>query len=106
MHEKCFFCEHDRGPLAERSEKCDMCCNCNEFQLKTRLTPTALYEYEKLIHEQEWINDKTIEFDRDTAVMVLKALVKHMHPSTDLFGNKTLVIDRNRFEAVRKKFLG
>lgn len=45
------------------------------------------------------------EYDRDTALEVLKALSKHMYPSYDLYGNKTLVIDRDKFETVRKQFL-
>lgn len=50
--------------------------------------------------------EKEVEFDRDTALEVLKTLSRYMYPSHDLFGNKTLVINRDKFEAVRKKFLG
>ena len=45
------------------------------------------------------------EFDRYTALEVLKDLSKDMYPSYDLFGKKTLVIDRDKFEAVRAKYL-
>ena len=43
--------------------------------------------------------------DRDTALSVLKDLSRYMYPSYDLFGNKTLVIDRDKFEAIRAKYL-
>ena len=51
------------------------------------------------------LNDSTAEFDRYTALEVLKALSSHMYPSYDLFGTKTLVINRDKFELIRKKFL-
>lgn len=44
-------------------------------------------------------------FDRDTALEVLKDLSKHMYPSYDLYGKPTLEIDRYRFEEVRAKYL-
>lgn len=105
MKEKCHFCEYDYGPLVGTSEVCRACHDCDKFQLKKRMTPMAAYKYEKLKKEEEWINDQSIVFDRDTALIVLNALSERMYPSTDIFGNKTLVIDRYRFEAVRKKFL-
>lgn len=43
--------------------------------------------------------------ERDIALLILKDLSKDMRPSTDLFGNGTLVIDRDKFEAIRKKYL-
>ena len=58
-----------------------------------------------VLKEEEWINDQSVEFDRDTALAVLKAISKHMYPSLDIFGNKTLVISRHNFEVVRRKFL-
>lgn len=45
-------------------------------------------------------------FDRDTALAILQDLARTMYPSHDLFGNKTLVIDRDKFETIRKKYLG
>lgn len=45
------------------------------------------------------------EFDRDTALTILKELSRDMYPSYDLFGKKTLVINRDKFEAIRKKYL-
>lgn len=44
-------------------------------------------------------------FDRDTALAVLKEFSRDMYPSNDIFGHKTLVISRGKFEAIRKKFL-
>jgi hypothetical protein len=44
-------------------------------------------------------------FDRQTALRVLQDLSKHMYPNYDIFGNKTLVIRREYFEDVRKKYL-
>lgn len=104
--QKCHFCEYDYGPLMDQSKECSACKDCSNFQLKKRLSPGARAEYEKLKAEEEWINDRSTEFDRNTALEILKALSKRMYPSHDLFGNKTLVINRNKFEAVRKKFLG
>lgn len=45
------------------------------------------------------------EFDRPTALNILRDLSKNMYPNYDIFGKKTLVINRDRFEAVRKKYL-
>ena len=51
--------------------------------------------------------EKQIEerLDRKTALNVLQDLSKQMYPSLDLFGHPTLVIDRPKFEEVRKKYL-
>jgi len=43
--------------------------------------------------------------DRSVALAVLKEFSRDMYPSYDLFGNKTLVINRDKFEAIRKKYL-
>lgn len=43
--------------------------------------------------------------DRKTALMILQDLSKRMYSSLDLFGYPTLVIDRPKFEEVRKKYL-
>lgn len=48
---------------------------------------------------------KDFGFDRATALMVLKELSRDMYPDYDIFGKGTLVIDRDKFEAIRKKFL-
>lgn len=45
------------------------------------------------------------EFDRDTALSILKEFSRDMYPSYDLYGNKTLVINRDKFEAIRTKYL-
>ena len=46
-----------------------------------------------------------MKFDRKTALMVLQVISNKMYPNLDIFGNKTLVINRYDFEAIRKKFL-
>lgn len=43
--------------------------------------------------------------DRATALSVLKDISRCMYPSYNLFGEKTLVINRDQFEAIRKKYL-
>ena len=43
--------------------------------------------------------------DRTTALRVLQDLSKRMYSNLDLFGHPTLVIDRPKFEEVRKKYL-
>ena len=48
---------------------------------------------------------KNIDFDRQTALRVLQDLSSCMYPSFDLFGIKTLVINRADFEKVRAKYL-
>lgn len=45
------------------------------------------------------------KYDRRTALRVLQDLSNKMYPNFDLFGNPTLVIDRDEFEEVRKKWL-
>ena len=45
------------------------------------------------------------DLDRQTALRVLKDLSSKMYPNYDLFGRKTLVIKREDFEAIRKKYL-
>lgn len=46
-----------------------------------------------------------MNIDRDTALAILKEFSRDMYPSYDLFGKKTLVIDRDKFEAIRSKYL-
>lgn len=48
--------------------------------------------------------DKNI-MDRHTALCVLKDISKDMRAVNDIFGNPVLIIDRDKFEAVRKKYL-
>lgn len=105
MSKKCHFCEHERGPRFDKSEECLVCHNHDKFRVKKRMTQSEIHEYERFKIEEEWINDRSVDYDRETALAVLTALSNRMYPSNDIFGNKTLVIDRHRFEAVRKKFL-
>lgn len=54
---------------------------------------------------KEYISGVLDDYGRRVALEVLKDLSKHMYPSYDLFGKKTLVIDRDKFETVRAKYL-
>lgn len=45
-------------------------------------------------------------YDRRTALAVLNDITIHMRPSIHIFGNETLEIDRYRFDAIKRKFLG
>lgn len=103
--EKCHFCEYDRDPRKGKPDVCVQCDHFSNFKAKTRMTDFEAHKYAKLVEEEGWINDNSVEFDRDTALAVLKAISKHMYASHDIFGHPTLVINRHRFEAVRKKFL-
>lgn len=105
MGEKCQFCKHECGPLKRPSSKCATCVDCNDFEVKERIHPFESYKYEKFKETEEWVKDQSVEFDRKTALMVLNAISSRMRPSHDIFGNKTLEIDRYAFEAVRRKFL-
>lgn len=102
---KCEFCNYDYGPMIGESGFCVTCENYNNFKLKPVMQPAQAYEYKKFKRDEEWINDDSVKYDRKTALAVLNALSKRMYPSYDLYGNKTLVIDRDKFEVVRKKFL-
>ena len=104
MSKKCFFCEHERPPR-EQPDICKACKNHNKFLIKRRMSECMRYEWEKFRKDEEWVNDPNVEFDRDTALMVLKDLSNCMYPGLDIFGNKTLVIRRERFELVRRKYL-
>ena len=107
MNYKCNFCKFDHGPLQECSDECDMCVDCDRFELNPRLTPRALTEYEKIKSDEEWANDHSVEFDKDTAKMILDDLAKRLHGiRTDKFGNKTLSICLHSYESLRKKYLG
>lgn len=53
----------------------------------------------------EFIRDILNDLERKTALDVLKDILKYARPNTDLFGNKTLVIDRDKFEMIRSKYL-
>ena len=102
---KCDFCEYDRGPNMDKPKKCKECRDFNNFIVKNRLTQRESYLYEKFKKDEEWANNKDLNFDRDTALMVLRDLSTRMHASRNLFGEDTLVINRYEFELVRKKYL-
>lgn len=103
--EKCDFCEYDRGPLVGRHDVCATCHHFDRFQLKKRMPQSQADHYFRFEKLEELANDRPAEFDRDTALMVLQDLVKYLHPSQNCFGDKTLVIRRDAFEAVRRKYL-
>lgn len=103
--ERCQFCEYDRSPSKGIPDVCVQCNHFCNFKVKDRMTIMEMFKYDQLIKEEEWLNDNSVEFDRDTALAVLKAISKHMYASHDILDNPTLVINRHRFEAIRKKFL-
>lgn len=44
---KCEFCEFDRSSRMPKLTECEECRNFNNFQLKKRMHPRQLYEWEK-----------------------------------------------------------
>jgi hypothetical protein len=50
-------------------------------------------------------NAPAADLDRRTALSVLQDLSSCMYPNYDLYGNKTLVINRDKFEKIRAKYL-
>ena len=102
---KCYFCEHERGLLDSRINPCLFCHNFDNFQLKNRMSPRQAWEYSQLERDEEWVNDRSVEFDRDTASMVLKDLLTRMSSSTDNFGRGTMTISSYAFELVMRKYL-
>ena len=102
---KCHFCTHDHGPLMSKPEECSTCRDFNNFQVKKRMSQRQMYEYERLRKEEEWANDHSVNFDRDTAAMLLKDILRRMYRSSDKFGNKTMAIRCEEFEFVLKKYL-
>lgn len=55
--------------------------------------------------DPNYIPRATEKFDRRTALRVLQDLSSCMYPSFDLYGRKTLVINRVDFEKIRAKYL-
>ena len=105
MSGKCFFCEYDYGPVVGPSPKCCACFSHKLFEPKKHMSGHMAVMYEKFKSLEEGVDGGVENYDRATALAVLKALSKHLYPSHDLFGNATLVIDRYKFELVRKRFL-
>ena len=103
--EKCNFCEYDRGPLVGRHDLCATCHHFDNFKLKKRMPKSQANDYARIKKLEELADNKPANFDRDTALMVLQDFIPYMHPSTDIFGRKTLVISRAAFEAIRHKYL-
>ena len=103
--EKCHFCKHDSAPHKRRSDVCIQCKSCNNFEIKIRMTDREKYEYTKLLEEEAWVNDRSVKFDKDTAVAVLDAIAKHLVATRDKHGEPILVMGRYRFEAIKQKFL-
>ena len=105
MGYKCFFCEHDYGPHMQQSAECVTCHNYNNFQVKKRMSDREKCRYEQLLKEETKIKDQNTNYDKNTALAMLKELTKHMSLSRNMFGDEILVIRRDIFETVRKAFL-
>ena len=44
---KCYFCEHNKGPLAEVPAQCESCEFYGNFQVKEHMTPKQKYQYKQ-----------------------------------------------------------
>lgn len=102
MSRKCDFCKFD---MRVKTEQCRRCHDHSAFEPKVNMTEAMAHDYRKYIEKETWANDHSIQYDRDTALEVLKAITRNMYPSYGLFGTPTLVINRDDFEFIRKKFL-
>lgn len=51
--QKCFFCEHDRGPLAKSKPQCETCLNFNNFQVKKNMHPRQYHDWIKFKEREE-----------------------------------------------------
>lgn len=105
MGQKCYFCKHDRGPYVDKDSACITCRTHNHFEPHPRMSERMAQEYDMLYGEKSKTLKPDFEFDRATALAVLKDLSEHLSPSHNLFGDPTLVISRFQFEIVRKKYL-
>ena len=52
MIKKCYFCEHDRGPFANQMNACLTCRDFDNFQIKRRMSPREMYEFNQYIREE------------------------------------------------------
>lgn len=108
MGQKCYFCKHDhgpRGPYATRDYPCKSCRKHDHFELNPRMPQRMALEYDMLYGEKSKTIKPDFEFDRDTALAVLKDLTAHLRAGHDIFGEPTLTISRFQFEIVRRKYL-
>lgn len=110
MYTPCTDCSNRRG--SAYTKDCDHTCS---YANAVKYRDDLIKELEKKL-EQAYcligeVMDKPNPFEtiydihRLHALAVLKDLSKDMYPSYDLFGNKTLVINRDKFEVIRKKYL-
>lgn len=106
MHEPCFECLNRRG--FGYTKDCDDACEyahklkCRDDRIKE--LESKLREFEEFRKLTERIIDQVVD-DRYTTMMLLKELSKHMYSSHNIFGDETLVIRREAFEVIRKKYL-
>ena len=102
---RCNFCEYDRPPMKERHEQCTRCTEASNFKVKSRMNKRMSLEYERLLKDEEWINEKDTNIDHTTAKVILDEMAKHMHASVNMYGEKTFIISRYNFFKIRKKYL-
>ena len=97
---KCKECGCCRQGFFKSSPDAYVCIGVKEpFIINDINVDCTEYEYLRVARQEEK------NYDRRTALSVLQDLSTNMYPNHDIFGNKTLVIDRDKFEAVRKKYL-
>ena len=102
---KCFFCQYDTPPTKKPNDCCLNCASGSNFKEKERMSKGMKFEYEEHMALERWAEDCGDTMDKDTALAVLKDFTKFAYPSLDIFGGKTLVIRRDKFEMIRKKYL-
>ena len=99
MYSPCMECLNRYG--RQYTEDCDNTC---EYAHAVKIRDACIEDKDVIIHKLE-IKLKECGPDRNTALSILKEFSRDMHPSTDLFGKPTLVIDRYQFEKIRAKYL-
>lgn len=117
MHEPCSECANRRG--FAYTKDCDIECS---YASAVKCRDDRINELDKMLEKYEQQLeaayhvigqlvdkpnpfDESSDFSRTVALTVLKDISRDMHPSVNLFGDKTLVINRDKFEAIRAKYL-
>ena len=68
-------------------------------------TNCECYRYCNIGADCSVLYNKGYSHERDIALAVLQEFIPTMYPSYDIFGNPTLVISREKFEAIRHRWL-
>lgn len=106
---ECCLCGVGDGCIAGHGD--DYFCPASKEQIIERLDNNEYPSYRQMMKDHLMCtfgynyDTRANCHDRDIALAVLKELSRDMYPSCDIFGRKTLVIDRGKFEAIRHKYL-